>query len=281
MTENKVFKTWTFRHSNPDDTTIDFFTHLTANKVTVGLEHANQEGKTPHLQGAIVFRRGYRLTQLKKLSPSTHWEPGLTIDPENYCLKENIIRHEGYDKLNWAEYIWNGIKEGKTDLELVESNPKTLFMLKAVGNARNLLVLPRKDPPEVYWLWGPTGVGKTKWVEDTYPDYQPLTLSGDKHAPFVNGYTGFANCVLFDDFRSEDASMAWLLRITDRYRCVVNMKGYSLPWNPKVIVFTSPIPPDSMYGDEDVTQLLRRITEVKNFVTVTGGGIGNTDYTPP
>lgn len=50
------------------------------------------ESGTPHLQGMITFRKAARLSALKKIHPSAHWE--ITKAEEaaaNYCTKENIL----------------------------------------------------------------------------------------------------------------------------------------------------------------------------------------------
>lgn len=82
-----VSKTWCFTLNNWTPQEEKFFDDIDVAYSVIG-----KEGKgpveTPHLQGAITFRRAYRLAQLKKLSPRAHWEVAKAIDAHNYCMKD-------------------------------------------------------------------------------------------------------------------------------------------------------------------------------------------------
>jgi len=59
-----------------------------------------------------------------------------------------------------------------------------------------------------------------------------------------------------------------LLRLLDRYPYTVETKGGSVQFNASMIIFTSPHSPMEMWGartQEDLQQLMRRITEVRHF----------------
>jgi len=124
---------------------------------------------------------------------------------------------------------------------------------------------------QVYWLWGPTGSGKTRWVYETC-DRTDLYVKDGTNKWFC-GYTGQRN-VLFDDFRpSQEIPFSRLLRLLDRYSMQVETKGGTVNFNPHRIFITSPKPPRDTWThidwikDEDLNQLTRRITKVIEFST--------------
>lgn len=73
--------------------------------------------------------------------------------------------------------------------------------------------------------------------------------------------------VIFDDFRPDWCKLPFLLRLLDRYSMRVAVKGGFRAWVPTVIYITCPQPPDNCYLDspEEIAQLLRRVTVVKEF----------------
>lgn len=74
--------------------------------------------------------------------------------------------------------------------------------------------------------------------------------------------------MIIDDYRCDFCKFSYLLRLFDRYPLMLNVKGSFIQFNAKLIIVTAPQPPDVMWGHrttEDVGQLMRRITEVRNF----------------
>lgn len=124
------------------------------------------------------------------------------------------------------------------------------------------------EPPRVFWLWGPTGCGKTLTVyeENEVDDIYRKPANNE----WWDGYCG-QKVVLLDDFRASWFPFTYLLNITDRYPMQVAVKGGYVHYSPQIVYITCPQPPEILYqGLEDrhegsVAQLLRRITEVKNL----------------
>lgn len=80
---------------------------------------------------------------------------------------------------------------------------------------------------------------------------------------WFDGYTG-QRVALFDDYTG-DLDLDLFLRITDRYKCNVPVKGSSVYWNPEVIYFTSNINPTLWYMFRTYEQsraMERRLTKV-------------------
>jgi hypothetical protein len=74
--------------------------------------------------------------------------------------------------------------------------------------------------------------------------------------------------VIIDDYRRDFSTFAELLRLLDRYPHRVEKKGASIQFNSSTIIITTPKPPEETWAgrtEEDLAQLMRRITEVREF----------------
>lgn len=145
----------------------------------------------------------------------------------------------------------------------------------------NRTITDRK--PEVVWLYGPTGTGKTNMARK-YFEY--LQRTGDSEITnyirtpgpikWWDGYEGDIYTVI-DDFRRNQlrdvGGFAYLLRLLDRYPVRVEIKGGSVPFVAHYIIITCPRHPEDEFtyrgigGDadrieEDVAQLIRRLDRI-------------------
>ena len=105
----------------------------------------------------------------------------------------------------------------------------------------------RDGKPYVIWLAGPTGCGKTRWVVDLFPDGE-VWISSD--LPWCDGYNGQKVAVL-DDLRKGDIKFNKLLRMLDRYKFDVPIKGGEVHWTPQIIVVTCPRTPEGEFTYQD------------------------------
>ena len=89
-------RTWCFTLNNYTDADIELIKVWECNRILVSKETG--ENGTPHLQGAITWKRTYRLAALKKMHTRIHWEQAKTRDCFNYCAKEGseIVINENY-----------------------------------------------------------------------------------------------------------------------------------------------------------------------------------------
>lgn len=92
---SKVSRSWCYTLNNYTELDINQFKAFSCKKHRCAKEIG--EKGTQHLQGAITFSRGYRISQLKKLNPRAHWEISKTKDAENYCTKGEIIIDSGFN----------------------------------------------------------------------------------------------------------------------------------------------------------------------------------------
>jgi len=117
-----------------------------------------------------------------------------------------------------------------------------------------------RPKPIVYWLYGATGVGKSRSVAEKWPGalcyWKPCDHKWwDKYE--------WNECVCLDDLRGTSFRFEWLLTLFEQNPLIIEMKGDSVYFNSKYIVVTSPTPPLGTFAhDENMDQLMRRIFKV-------------------
>lgn len=222
----------------------------------------------PHLQGYVHWKTPREFEAVRKYI--TGWSvricSGNAEQNFNYCTKED----KNY--IEWGEKP----KQGKrTDLNIIKKSilidgkdVKDIIMDDEIYNYQQLRfaegLLKYKSlkketiKREVYWIWGPTGVGKSKYAFDNVSnDYW---ISG-KNLKWFDGYYGQKD-VIIDDFRADFCTFHELIRLLDIYPMRVEVKGSSVIWNATRIFITSCYPPDGVYKTrEDIAQLYGRITK--------------------
>lgn len=262
-------RNWVFTWNNyPEDweKQLQAVPHI---KYYLGGEEVAPNTGTKHIQGWANFSEKMSLKMLKVLE-SVHWEAmkGEVGDSEAYCSKSGGVLHR-----------WGKMPAGKgsrTDVaeikELVKSGGNMRDVIEvatsyqSIRMAEMLLKYQRGRDwlPEVWWLWGKPGAGKSRKARELLSD-SPVYVknTGDK---WWEGYDGEAN-VIIDDFRDSWWPLTYLLGLIDRYEFRVEYKGGSRQFLGKKIVITSVLMPDFIYaeakGIEDVRgQIMRRLAHV-------------------
>lgn len=265
------FRNWCFTFNNYSD--IDYenlLKDLEAKRCTyyiIGKE-VGEKG-TPHLQGYCCFQdakteSAVYLTSSRRI----HWEDRKAPDHASaieYCKKEGNF-------IEWGKKP--ACKAGKrTDIDAVKEIVKNGGGMSEIvdvassyqGMRMGELMLKYKEKKrnwktKVYWFWGPTGTGKTRYARELLPDAW-MSL---KNLKWWEGYDAQEG-VIVDDFRKDFCTFHELLRILDRYEYRVETKGGSRQLLAKYIIFTCPSHPVDLYNgrsEEDINQLLRRIDEI-------------------
>lgn len=156
--------------------------------------------------------------------------------------------------------------------ELVDEGEISLYSYKQLVVARNMYLMSRnankaRVPPKVYWLYGPTGSGKTRYaVEQGGEEYWI-----SNHSEWFDGYWGQKTAII-DDLRAGTYKFAFLLRLLDRYPMLVQIKGGWVVWDPEIIFVTAPARPEQVFINREtgetwdtVDQLVRRVHEFIEF----------------
>lgn len=273
-------KYWCFTLNNYTEEEENFLKNINCKYIVFGKEVG--ENGTNHLQGYIEFGSNRKLERLKReISNRAHWEKrrGKAEEAANYCKKD-----EDYIELGEISRTSQGRRTDLEDVkELVEQGKgmkdiiEVTTSYQSVRYAETLLKYKEKVrswEPHVVWLWGDTGVGKTKRAyEETTNPY----ISG-KNLKWWEGYDAHED-VIIDDFRKDFCTFHELLRILDRYEYRVEVKGGSRQLLAKKIYITSCYSPDKVYDTrEDIDQLLRRINlivEMRSEMEVTGNTSGD------
>lgn len=145
-------------------------------------------------------------------------------------------------------------------LLLTPSNRGFVEQIWAAKNSKKWSSVQRDV--QVTYIWGSTGVGKTRSVREAVPSeklYPALLSSRD---PF--GMYRFQPVLLLDEFR-DDCPLSYLLQLLDRYPVQLDRRYQNL-WAAWTKVFIcSNWPPESLYGDAstaDRAALRRRISKI-------------------
>jgi len=225
---------------------------------------------TPHLQGFVYWDNAKEFQYMRHFVPrarfSVKYARATGDHNKAYCAKEGKLLIE----------VGSPPRPGdRTDVQ------ETYRILRSGGGMRDIAGAqlghqclriaetwlkyhepPRCVKPDIYWICGPPGSGKTRGAyqilgtEDVYT--APRTTS-----KFWDGYDGHAN-VLIDDIRKDWCKFVELLGITDRYAYQVEVKGSSRQMRATKMVITCPYTPEELFRDvgENLEQLTGRLTAI-------------------
>lgn len=272
-------------------------------------DEEGDECETLHTH-VFICRSGHiRFDTIKKLFPSAHIDKpyGTAIDNRNYIGKFKDEHHKtvdgSYDYIDekgkrhaginygdtFEEFgtcpeehqgkrtdiadMYQLIKDGASDYEIFEENPKYIKYLEKIGKVRETIMFEqfknkrREDLKVEYW-YGDPGTGKTSGILNMYGDDKVYIVSNYQH-PW-DDYKG-QDVVLFDDFDSHRIITNDLLRWLDIYPITLPARyGDKVACFTKVYI-TSNYSPEDLWRDEYrwndklYSALMRRIHVVKKI----------------
>lgn len=257
-------RSWCFTVNNPTTEVIEKIKGL-GDYLILGKETAPTTG-TEHIQGYVYFKNAVRFSTLKAAMPKAHIEVAHGTPEENtrYCSKENVFFTKG-------EIPQHGKRNDIMHLqEIIKTHPMPMRKIIEDGLGYQCIrhaekVLPYIEPernwkPEVIWITGPTGSGKTKLARELCTN--PYQKSGSHK--WWAGYDAHEH-VIIDDFRGSSMPFTEALQLLDRYPCRIEYKGGERQFLAKKIVITSIMRPELCYPNlatDPIAQLLRRIDQV-------------------
>jgi len=242
---------------------------------------------TDHIQGYLELNCQMTFNSLKKFMPRAHMEArkGNSTQASDYCKKDGI-------------FFTNGLisKQGsRNDLDKIRqiANSEGMREVTAIGNLQQIRVaekflqyneIIRDWKPEVIWITGPTGSGKSRLARSILGNDDVYTKSDV--SKWFDGYDAHENVIL-DDFRGSWMAFSDLLTLIDRYERRVEYKGGTRQFLAKRIVITSIMAPKDCYPNvgEDIRQLERRIDTLtvleNNLPEVSLPEVGGVILNPP
>lgn len=223
-----------------------------------------------HWQVTFCFEKKVSLRGVKAVLPDTgHYELSRSEAANAYVWKEDTrvpdtqfefgsLPINRNSKPDW-ERVWQAARDGDVNgipFDIRFRHYKTIRTIRAD------YAKPTSMERVGYIYWGATGTGKsrTAWEQagmDAYPK--------DPRTKWWDGYTGQENIVV-DEFRGA-IDISHILRWTDRYPVLVEIKGASVPLMAKKFWFTSNLDPNLWFPelDQDTRDAFFRRFEVRHF----------------
>ncbi len=206
-------------------------------------------------------------------------------------IEESLKRRKGKRDATLLNETLDEIAEGNmTLIESLETLPgritgkhrkklESAYQTRMELNAKAWLENKKASgaPIQVFWFYGPAGVGKTRYAKNYLSriDEGEIFVSGSNRDPFQNYSKSFAHKVILDDIRPNGSfSYEELLRILDPWNMEASVGSRYTDKNLQVDIFiiTSPLAPDVFVDalqifelDDNFDQLLRRLTTVMYF----------------
>lgn len=183
------------------------------------------ENGTPHTHLYIAFRSPVRFSTLKNHFDGAHFEiaNGTSEQNRDYVRKEgkwaDDEKHETNLPDTFEEYgempvehqgkrtdltrLYELIKDGTSNYDIIEENPSYMLKLDKIERARQIVREERFRKAwrdlEVSYIFGKTGAGKTRGIMERY-GYENVYRVTDYDHPF-DSYAG-QDVIVFEEFRS-------------------------------------------------------------------------------
>lgn len=238
---------------------IDIKENLNYSYLIMGKE-TGAKTNTPHIQGYIELVNCTRLNTMKKFNNRIHWERRLGTQEQaiNYCKKEGNYEEWGKPKKQGERNDLDKTRRLASEYGLREVTKEC--SLQQIHVAEKYLTYneePRDFKPEVIWIYGPSGSGKSKLARELCGEDVYTKNSGSKWWPKYDKH----EYLIIDDFRDSWWPITEMLSLLDRYEKMIEYKGGHRQLLAKKIIITSIEKPKNMYNNtnECKTQLLRRI----------------------
>jgi len=202
----------------------------------------------------------------KKIFPDAHCEKVKNYEKcIQYCSKEESRLQGPFEsgerpeqgRRTDLEEIAKKISDGGSLESVADENPEMFVRFHRGLKELKTIKMKHRDknnPMKIFWRWGSTGVGKTRYVWDNYDDIYKKDMS-----KWWDGYEQ-QEVILIDEFEK------WwdfrdFLQLIDRYPEQGQIKGGYVKINSKICFITSEYHPDHYFKDTEFDQVMRRIKD--------------------
>jgi hypothetical protein len=243
-----------------------------------------------HIHFQLSFKNKISFTFLKQtFQPEVHIETTKTTPKQhyNYCVNGHVdfsiiqepkfkqfINSEQKQEVNNQDELHLALKSCSSFLQFQDQFFNLFFKYSHLASKWFAAHPPEHDALsrrdlDVFWYWGPTGTGKSFTARE-----EAAKLCTENHWRFYTwclqrpgqcwfeGYTG-QEVVLFEEIRGNTFQFSHLLQLLDPYDLLVEVKGASVMFTPRVIFLTSPYSPQQCFpnlaAEDKLSQLIRRI----------------------
>lgn len=201
-----------------------------------------------------------------------------------YCTKSGDFVEHGTFLDNKQTAVQRRQMQNRLILEtplpvLVDSGEISLYSYKELRVAKNLYKLdsipvPDYMPKECLWIYGGTGIGKSRWVRDNWGG----RYYDKPQNKWWDGYEG-QTCVLLDDFDLAGECLGHhLKRWADCYSFPAEVKGSMVRPVYDTLIVTSQYLPAQIFsraGDDELSKAVMRRFKIK---TIDSDGLTLIDY---
>lgn len=244
--------------------------------------------KKLHIQGYVELKERWTYHRLQEKVFKAFLESrvfcaaarGSAAQNKEYCTKDDS-RVVGTDPVEVGEPVGDGgmthqpgkaldrvfadIQTGITMGDIIAKYGFSMWINhnKSLEKAMMIWGKKRKAHPKVILLIGPSGSGKSRWVEAEYPDRYRWTFGNGGSASWMDGYNG-EEVVELSEFRGQ-LPLSFMLDLLDRYEVKAQVKGSTVQVLAHTIIITSNDEPDEWYKglgddrDSKLKPLLRRL----------------------
>jgi len=264
MTTTQKSSRWCFTLNNWNSDHEDTLKTVPTQYLVYGKEKG--ESGTPHLQGFVTFKSQKRLSALKKLLPTAHWEiaKGTSLQAADYCKKDGDFTELGSPPTSGKRTdllaVCDMVKDGRTMQDIASEHPDTFVKFGRGIRDLKLTLDTKYTPAGLRGLWyvGPPGTGKSRKAREDNPDAYLKAQS-----KWFDGYNGEA-VILLDDMDSN--VLGHYLKIwADRYSCTGETKGGTINLQHDKFIVTSNYRIQELWADDKEMQnaILRRFDVVE------------------
>lgn len=275
-TSKKPARNWVFTLNNYTDEDLERIAKPYEQVKYIAYSKEVGESGTPHLQGFVCMWDPCRLSFFKRQLPRAHMEimMGRLQDSDVYCSKQSELIEIGQRPDQGRRTDLIGVKRridrGELYEDLIFEEPvfncvarHDRFFTKYAAIKRRKEKQLDRDVPDVIVRIGPSGTGKSRWLDDRFGLANFFTIA-------ENNGKWFDNCdrdiIMFDDVDVNSIPpLSLFKRLTDRYPMQVPVKGGYITWKPKTLIFTANSHPFTWWPDLtdfDKAAIERRITEI-------------------
>ena len=251
------------------------------------------EEKTPHTHIYMVSKNSIMFSTVHRRFYGAHIDrvKGTSQQTRNYILKEGdyadsekketnlpetfeewgVMPIERQGSAKMSDEVLQMIKDGCSDVEIVNCFPSYMTKLPYIDQMRQKLIGEKYANVfrnlEVQYIYGESGVGKTRGIYDKY-GYKNVYRVSDYNHPF-DGYNG-QDVLLLDEFRS-NIPISLMLELLDGYPFELPSRYSNKQACYTKVVIISNVSLNMQYPNIQETEpetwkaLLRRINSITRF----------------